>query len=158
MSTDTLATKLLQSYKQAFIYMLATFVNVIIGVIIAVIGFFQAFTAFDQTTFQFNSVQFTIGVIIAVIGYFIIIIGIYAALIYTATKGGKSPLGFIESWKETIKLILELAVAVIFGILLVIIGGYLGQIGGLFIFVGMILLMLFPMAALFYVLNYLQNR
>ncbi len=154
MVNETLTTKLLQAYTQAFLFLVVVFFNVIIGMMVGMVGGFQAFNALNNG----DQVTFIIGLSIALVGYLIIIIGFYAAMIYSATKGSKKPLGYVDAWKETIGLILELAVAVIAGVVIIIIGSYLGMVGFLFYFLGAITLMLFPLAALFYVLNFLQKR
>lgn len=133
----------------------------IIAIIVMIIGFVQIGDSFDFDNFTVNEGAFYLGVIILIIGFFLFFVGFFAAFLYAGTRGVSSsePLGFVDAYVETFKLIAELAIAIIIAIVLFILGGIIGGgLGGLFLFLGFVTLWLFPSAALFYVVNYLGAR
>jgi len=163
MSTQTLTGRLLTSYKQAFLYMIASFVYSIIAMIVIAIGGMQFFTAMSDL-FSGNTVSTSalyLGIIIFAIGFILFMVGFMAALIFAASRGGiiKDTVGFFEAYVVTFKLILELTVAVLIGIVVLILAAMIkGFVGALLAIIGLIIFMLFPSASLFYTINYLIAR
>ncbi len=104
---------------------------------------------------------FIVGIIIFIIGYILLFVGFFAGFIFAGTRGVNSekPVGFIEAYVESFKLILELMIVILFAIILFIIGN---AIGGAIMFgfglICMIILLLFPVAGQFYVIEYLKSR
>ena len=164
MKQKSLIDRIIDAYKQAVIFLLAAIAYSIVALIVFGIGISLSLAslmdAFENGTGTINGSTMMFGLLLAFAGFVLIIVGIFAAFIFSATRSeSKNPIGFFEAYVVTFKLILELALIVVASIIILLVGAKIGGgIGVLFALIGMILLLLFPFASMFYVFNYLLSR
>lgn len=159
-NTQSLAERLMSSYKQAFQLYVMGFLYSIIAIIVLLIGFTMGGDAIIAIFLGDSSAiaGAILGILVVFIGLFLLITSGFSALIYAATRGGmiEEPLGFLDTYKVTIKLIGELGVALVAALVFLIIGAQIGGgLGVILLFLATVLFGFFPIAALFYVINYL---
>jgi hypothetical protein len=144
------------AYKQAILYILAFIGYAIIATIIMGVGFTMG--AADLLTGNFGGAGI-LGILIFIIGVIFYILAAFAAIIYAASRGKKKAVGFFEAYKVTFQLVLELGVAVLVAIALFVVGIQVGgALSALMFIIGGFIFALFPIAGLFYVINYLTAR
>jgi len=95
-----------------------------------------------------------------VLSLIVLMFGYFAAFLFAASRGDhRTELGFFEALGVSFKLIGELAMVVIGAIIFIVIGFYtMDTIGVLFMLVGTIALWMFPLAAQFYIVDYIVER
>ena len=139
--------------------MIMSFVYGILAVIVIFIGIGQVGSSIDDLT-DASITGLIVGLLIIAVGFFLIFVGIFAAFLFAATRGADSPraLSITDAYVTTFRLIAELGLAIIFGIVLFIIGNAIGGgLATLLFFIGFLTFLFFPSASLFYVVNWIRN-
>ncbi len=153
--------RIITAYKQALLYLLSLFIYCIIAFLVMMFGFAEMGGAMNITDPTLSDATFFMGFAMFVIGYVLFIIGFMAAFLFSATKTPevKKSIGFFEAYVTSVKLILELAVAIVLVIVFLYLGALIGGIiSTILMIMGFITLMLFPLAAMLYVVGYLLSK
>jgi RNA polymerase subunit RPABC4/transcription elongation factor Spt4 len=102
-----------------------------------------------------------LGLLLTLVGVLVLMVSYFAAFLYALAKARFiNELGFFEAFFTTVKLFIELLLVVIVGYILMTAGTSLGgDLGLLFLIGGIVLLMMLPIAAQFYMIEYVMiNR
>ncbi|MHA1912681.1 MAG: hypothetical protein ACTSYA_13420 [Candidatus Kariarchaeaceae archaeon] len=146
----TLAERLKKAYGKTLWFVLVMMGYTIFGFFVMMIGLM----------FGHQSGSYEITVIASILSASFVIFGYFAAFLFAATRGDyRTQLGFFEALGQSFRLIGELALVPIVGGLFLLIGlNFTESFGPIFIVLGGITIWLFPIAAQFYVVDYIVER
>ena len=164
MDRGSLMSRLVSSYIQVIIGYIVGVIFAVPAWIVGAIGFTVLFLG--ALAKPANLAFVIIGLILVAIFYLLYIVAYFGGFIFAATRGhgDKNPIGFMDAYVASFKLILELSVVIVFAFILFIIGFSLffadqtRGIGFFFFIIGGIVAGMFPAAALYYVLDFLKDR
>jgi hypothetical protein len=146
----TLSERLRAAYGKAFWLLLAMLGYAFLGVIVIIIGSVIA------ALFGLYELAILISILVGILMMF----GAFAAFLFAASRGDyRTQLGFFEALTVSFKLVGELALVLVGAVIFFILGyAFIDTIGILFVIVGAIALYLFPIAAQFYLIDFIVER
>ena len=153
---DSVTERLLRAYKLSITMLLVLFLYIIIAGFTTLIGISLTLSAMKNN----SSIMILLGGMISIVGYLLVITSVFASFLYSATRGEgySKQLGIFEAYIETFKLILELSLSLIVGAISLSIAFYMsGILSVIFYIIAFIIFLLFPLASLFYIVEYLKT-